>query len=490
MRFNSRVLAVSVFTIPVLAFVWVAGFHAPPQVRDLTFVSITDDRGERLDSAFSGISPNLQRLRALRDSLPPPPCPARRSAFQKLVDLFRPAVHAQDNGCQPADGYQQTCVSHYMAAFYPDCGCGDGTQYPWFLPGGRSFSTGWKWDGNTTCTTCQGAQCEEGQCFNYGGCTQLSDCADQNMQCINGTCSPCECEEGQFCHSGVCGGCQGNDRDPYICYSGTCGPCDSDAQCEDTYGLDTCDAYDTGECYDSGGGLGDDGGGDDGGIVECDTFDDGGFTWLCGGEWCDSNGCDSSGCGCEDDYDPITIDLDGLQYELTSFQNGVLFDFFNKGSMTQMAWTAKGWNGGFLALDRNGNGKIDNGTELFGNVTPQTPVPGKTPNGFLALAEFDKTANGGNGDGQIDARDAIFPKLLVWVDKNHNGVSDPGELLTLQQAGVVSISLTYSAAPWTDAYGNKFRYRANMQMTSGPTSVYDVLLGAGGKPVPVISGNE
>lgn len=271
--------------------------------------------------------------------------------------------------------------------------------------------------------------------------------------------------------------------------SGTCGnntsQCGADGCDCQYYTGDSCGECGTyacdGDCQDpcSGQGSGD-----------CQDFDDGGFTYLCGGEWCDSNGCDGSGCGCEDDYDPIIISLDGLKYGLTNFQNGVQFDFFNKGVLNQMAWTAKGWYGGFLALDRNGNGKIDNGTELFGNVTPQTPVPGKKPNGFLALAEYDKPENGGNGDGQIDAKDAVYSKLLVWVDKNHNGKSDPGELLTLQEAGVESISLTYSATPWTDAYGNKFRYRANMQMSSGPTSVYDVLLGAGGKPVPVTSGNE
>lgn len=114
-------------------------------------------------------------------------------------------------------------------------------------------------------------------------------------------------------------------------------------------------------------------------------------------------------------------------------------------------------------LDRNGDGAVNSGRELFGNLTPQpAPPAGVEKNGFLALAQFDKAANGGNGDGVIDAGDAVFASLRLWRDANHDGCSRPEELFTLPALDVVRLHLGYRESKRTDEHGNEFRYRAKL----------------------------
>lgn len=173
---------------------------------------------------------------------------------------------------------------------------------------------------------------------------------------------------------------------------------------------------------------------------------------------------------------PIIIDTDGSGFHLTSAAGGVLFDFYGDGKPIQIAWTAQGSTNGWLAIDLNGNGTIDSAKELFSNVAeqPANPSDPNAPDGFNDLAQYDA-----NHDGVIDSQDPVWPRPLVWIDSNHDGISQPGELHTLDSLGIHSISTSYTLSPKTDAFGNQFHLKGRLNPDKGDNVdrvIYDVYL--------------
>ncbi len=176
---------------------------------------------------------------------------------------------------------------------------------------------------------------------------------------------------------------------------------------------------------------------------------------------------------------PIIVDTARNGYALTSVAGGVWFDLDADGVPERVAWTARDSDDEFLAMDRNGNGVIDDGSELFGNHTPAYPMGEKatTANGFEALKFLESPSYGASRpDGIVDAADAPYSRLLLWHDANHNGISEPDELRPASEAGVVGISTDYKQKKRVDRYGNQFRQRGTIFWTDGRDFVYDVWL--------------
>jgi Putative metal-binding motif len=344
-----------------------------------------------------------------------------------------------------------------------------------FKPASMVFATCTQWDGSFQGTSCTG---DLADCINR---TDLDDninpgllshkavsglCVDERQlgaACskngnhsrlqLDGNCQVCPDNDGDGVQSAACGGHDCNDTpgsgasiNPGAsenCFDGIDNNCNGQTDSTDCQCIEERDIWVPGGPPDCSLCI-------DGIDNDCDgTTDanDGGCSWNCS-------------------QSPVLIDVAGNGFDLTDAENGVNFDLNGDGSRERLAWTALQSDDAWLALDRNGDGMITTGTELFGNFTPQAiPPAGYSRNGFNALREYDLAGKGGNADNLITERDQVFHNLLLWQDKNHNGVSEANELRSLKQLDLTAIECNYKEAKRKDEHGNQFRYAAKVRDT-------------------------
>jgi hypothetical protein len=150
----------------------------------------------------------------------------------------------------------------------------------------------------------------------------------------------------------------------------------------------------------------------------------------------------------------VDLDSNRATYQLTSAEEGVWFDLGVRGVPQRISWTPAGRRVAFLVWDKNGNGMIDDGSELFGTSTRKRDGT-RAAHGFDALADLDGLTSA--ADRMISVADHAYWNLKFWIDSNHDGVSDPGELLTLPEAGVKQLSTQFERRVRRDEHGNVYK---------------------------------
>jgi hypothetical protein len=163
--------------------------------------------------------------------------------------------------------------------------------------------------------------------------------------------------------------------------------------------------------------------------------------------------------------DPLVLDLAGDGVDLSSAADGANFDITGNGGTNRTAFVRG--DDAFLALDRNGNGRVDNGRELFGDQNGAR-------NGFEELAKYDSDRN-----AVIDSRDGIYESLRLLHDKSGDGRVDFDEMSTLSEMGIESIHLRYQAGKDKgDGKGNRIaEISAFTRTDGGKGQIVDAWLG-------------
>jgi hypothetical protein len=156
---------------------------------------------------------------------------------------------------------------------------------------------------------------------------------------------------------------------------------------------------------------------------------------------------------------PIVIDTHKDGIKLGPAGRAVSFDVNADGYPDSVQWVRPGGDEAFLALDRNRNGVVDDGSELFGDGTPLFEG-GTAPNGFVGLAQYDQPLLGGNDDGVISNADAVWQELAVWMDTNADGIATKSEMRRPEAFGLTSFGIIPRARRYIDDAGNSLPYWA------------------------------
>ena len=474
---KAKWMALGLSVVACLATALVLFIALIPQPSRIQRTALIGADGQALTSLFDGLTPNpmydisLVRLADSRRAH----SRCGESLIAKLLGFVEARAYAQSeddpcnvSDCGICDGSCET-ENDQPCDGPPNCTEGMYHYVSWTPPANSDWGEKQLCAQDCGCGVCGTAVCHLGPttCINSKSCQTHGDCTSYGGYCGPDNC----CDPPPVSSCPLTASCTGTDTSS--CTGGSAGvaPCTNGCCTPPSIG---CDPSQTPPC-------------DCGSYCLALTF------WMCNN--CDAGGdpdiCnpDTNPCSpplrcvdgtCQDyaDDDPILFDLGG-GVQLTSARNGVNFTFFNKAKQAMTPWTVAGVHEAWLALDLNNDRRIDGGWELFSNAMSQDgPTAGWT--GFSALAQFDKPAHGGNGDGVIDRNDRVFPYLLLWSDLNHNGISEPNELTSLGAAGVIRIDLKTVPAHYTDAYGNQIRNRAHIATEERGYGkdhwVYDVIL--------------
>lgn len=178
----------------------------------------------------------------------------------------------------------------------------------------------------------------------------------------------------------------------------------------------------------------------------------------------DPNAAGNQGDGCDTvhgpdgECSPVAIHLGRGTFRFTGLGDGVAFDIDADGVLETTSWTDSAHGTGLLVLDYNENGLIDSGFELFGSVSPQIVGANGETDGYRAMAMLDTIH--GNDDGWLTPEDPQWSRLKLWLDDNHDGISQFGELHELTAVGLTGIEVDPVNSNWSDRHGNVLPMRS------------------------------